>query len=301
MSNSAKASPVTESQDARFSHLDRMDTSELVTLMNQVDREVPVAIEEAREQITSAIEAISNNYLQGGRLIYIGAGTSGRIATLDASEVFPTFGVKDRVIAVMAGGRDALVNPSEGAEDDFEMGKKAVRELGLSEIDTLVGVASSGTTPYVLGAVMEAKANKATTVGIACNSGSELSKTVDYPIEAVVGPELIAGSTRLKAGTAQKMILNMISTITMIKAGKTYGNLMVDVVPSNQKLRKRAINIVSEITGVTAGEAESELISHQWNVKSAVVGIKLGLDHKSSVQLLSQSSDYLAIALGEIN
>lgn len=301
MSGSAKASPITESKDARFSQLDKMNTAQIVSLMNQVDREVPLAIEAAGDQIANAIDAISKNYLLGGRLIYIGAGTSGRIATLDASEVFPTFGVKDRVLAVMAGGQDALVNPSEGAEDDFEMGRKAIKDLNLTEIDSLVGVASSGTTPFVLGAVLEANSVNATTVGIACNTGNELSETVDFPIEAVVGPELIAGSTRLKAGTAQKMILNMISTITMIKAGKTYGNLMVDVVPSNKKLRQRAINIVSEITGATAAEAEAELTGHQWNVKSAVVGIKLGIDAQKAAALLEQSNGYLALALGEIN
>ena len=301
MSGPAKASPVTESKDARFNQLDKMETSEIVSLMNQVDREVPIAIEAASEQIANAVDAISKNYVRGGRLIYVGAGTSGRIATLDASEVFPTFGVKDRVIAVMAGGLEALVNPSEGAEDDFEMGRKAISDLNLKEVDCLVGVASSGTTPYVMGAVLEANSANATTVGIVCNTGSELSKTVDFPIEAVVGPELIAGSTRLKAGTAQKMILNMISTITMIKAGKTYGNLMVDVVPSNKKLRHRAINIVSEITGASSEQAEAELIGHEWNVKSAVVGIKLGLDAQKAAALLEQSNGYLAIALGEIN
>ena len=289
----------TESVDERFEKLDQMAVSDLVRLMNEVDTDVPRAIAQSQQQITKAIEAISSNYLAGGRIIYVGAGTSGRIATLDASEIYPTFGVSDRVIAVMAGGKDALVNPAEGAEDDGAKGAQAIDDLQAGPTDTVVGVASSGTTPFVLEAIEQAKQRGATTVGIACNSPSELGAISDYPIEVVVGPEVIAGSTRLKAGTAQKMILNMISTITMVKAGKTYGNMMVDVVASNIKLKRRAKNIVSHLAEVDTDIAEQALENCGWNVKRAIVSIKLAVSANDAAELLERSNGYLAIALGE--
>lgn len=294
-------SSITETVDQRFQNLDQMPIGDLVKLMNEVDRDVPLAISKSLDQITAAIEAVSENYLAGGRIIYVGAGTSGRIATLDASEIYPTFGVSNRVIAVMAGGKDALVNPSEGAEDDGESGARAISNLQVFKNDTVIGVASSGSTPFVLQAIEEAKRRGATTVGIACNSSSDLGAISHHPIEVVVGPEVIAGSTRLKAGTAQKMILNMISTITMVQAGKTYGNMMVDVVASNTKLKRRAKNIVSELAEVDLATAEQALVECGWNVKRSIVSLKLGVSANDAAVLLEKSNGYLAMALGESN
>lgn len=290
---------ITEAADQRFQKLDQLQIADLVKLMNEVDRDVPLAISESLDQITTAIEAVSENYLAGGRIIYVGAGTSGRIATLDASEIYPTFGVSNRVVAVMAGGRDALVNPAEGAEDDRESGARVMNDLQVCANDSVIGVASSGSTPFVLEAIETAKHRGATTVGIACNSSSQLGMLSEHPIEVVVGPEVIAGSTRLKAGTAQKMILNMISTITMVQAGKTYGNMMVDVVASNTKLKRRAKTIVSELAEVDLQKAEQALVECGWNVKITIVSIKLGVSANEAATLLQQSNGYLALALGE--
>ena len=230
----------------------------------------------------------------------MGAGTSGRIATLDASEIYPTFGIEGRVIALMAGGQSALVNPAEGAEDDLAAGKNEASALHLDAKDTVVGVASSGSTPYVLGAMEAAKEAGALVVSLTCNSDSKMSRASDLAIEVVVGPEFLAGSTRLKAGSAQKMVLNMISTITMMKAGKTYGNLMVDVVASNAKLRKRAIRILSEVEHCDALEAQAALEANNWNVKVAVVAHRFGISSEEAVQMLEESGGYLAKALGEL-
>lgn len=289
----------TETLDERFGEIDKLSVAELVAVMNQADMEVAVAVGSQQTQIAAAIEAISARFQDGGRITYVGAGTSGRLATLDASEIYPTFSVTGRVMAIMAGGRDALVDPIEGAEDDSAAGAAAVVEHGVGALDTVVGVASSGSTPFVIAALEKAKELGALTVSISCNPDSKMSAISDYPIEVVVGPEVIAGSTRLKAGTAQKMVLNMISTITMVRAGKTYGNLMVDVVASNTKLRKRAVKMLQTITGLAAAPAEQLLIEHSWSVKSAVLGAQLGLGHSAALELLERSGGFLAVALGE--
>lgn len=289
----------TEKQDDRFGKLDQLSVLELVTTMNKADAEVAQAVGAQSADVADAISEISKRFTMGGRIIYVGAGTSGRIATLDASEVYPTFGVADRVLALMAGGRDALVEPREGAEDDQQAGRADAAEIGLSKRDALVGVASSGSTPYVLGALEYANEVGALSVALTCNADSAMGKISKHKIEVVVGAEVLAGSTRLKAGTAQKMVLNMISTITMVQAGKTYGNLMVDVVASNKKLRRRALTMVQRITDVNEAEALEALEGHDWNVKSAVVGVRLGLDHDKASELLSSSRGILAVALGE--
>jgi N-acetylmuramic acid 6-phosphate etherase len=289
----------TEKQDNRFNNIDQLSVQELVAVMNQADSEVAAAVAKQGPSISEAIEQISKRYAAGGRIIYVGAGTSGRLATLDASEIYPTFGIGDRFIAVMAGGRDALVVPVEGAEDSFETGILDVQNINLEAEDSLVGIASSGSTPYVLGALKYAREIGALTVSITCNADSEMGKVSDLKIEVVVGAEVLAGSTRLKAGTAQKMVLNMLSTITMVQAGKTYGNLMVDVVASNKKLRRRALIMVQHITGAKEPEAITALESHGWSVKSSVVGIRMGLDHTQATKLLSASGGVLAVALGE--
>jgi len=290
--------PETERQDLRYAELDKLEVAELVALMNQADAEVALAVQQANADIAAAISAISGKYQQGGRIIYVGAGTSGRLATLDASEIYPTFGVTGRVVALMAGGRDALVDPKEGAEDDTAAAPSGLRDLGLTNLDAVVGVASSGSTPYVISALEYANQIGALTVAVSCNAHSKMSATAKFAIEVVVGPEVIAGSTRLKAGTAQKMILNMISTITMVKAGKTFGNLMVDVVASNTKLRKRAIAMVCAITDVDQVAAKAALELHDWHVKSAVLGIELGVDPVAANELLKEHGDVLSKALG---
>jgi N-acetylmuramic acid 6-phosphate etherase len=289
----------TERQDSRFGQLDQLSVLELVAIMNEADAEVAQAVAAQSVDIADAVAAISKRFALGGRVIYAGSGTSGRIATLDASEIYPTFGVADRVLALMAGGRDALVEPREGVEDDQQAGKIDALEIGLSEKDVLVGVASSGSTPYVMGALEYANDVGALTVALACNSGSAMGRISKHKIEVVVGAEVLAGSTRLKAGTAQKMVLNMISTITMVQAGKTYGNLMVDLVASNKKLRRRALVMVQRITDANETDASMALESHHWNVKSAVVGVRLGLDHEKASELLASSRGILAVALGE--
>ena len=291
---------VTEQSDQRFMKVASMSVGELAELMNSTDAQVHQAVGRALPAITSAIEKISQRFQSGGRLIYVGAGTSGRIATLDASEIYPTFGIEGRVIALMAGGQSALVNPAEGAEDDLAAGKDEASSLHLDAKDTLVGVASSGSTPYVLGAMETAKAAGALVVSLTCNSDSKMSRASDLAIEVVVGPEFLAGSTRLKAGSAQKMVLNMISTITMMKAGKTYGNLMVDVVASNAKLRKRAIRILREIEHCDASEAQAALKANNWNVKVAVVAHRFSISSEEAVKMLEDSGGYLAKALGEL-
>jgi len=289
----------TERSDDRFANIDQLSISELVILMNQVDSEVAGAVALQSGAIAAAISEISKRYLEGGRIIYVGAGTSGRIATLDASEIFPTFGVHGRVLAVMAGGPDALINPSEGAEDNEAAGEADLAKLEVQPNDSVIGIASSGSTPYVLSALNHANHAGALTVGISCNDDSEVGSAASLKIEIVVGPELLAGSTRLKAGTAQKMVLNMISTITMVQAGKTYGNYMVDVVASNKKLKARALKMLQAITGASAAVAEQSLEAHDWNVKSSAIGIHLGLNPKDAAALLERSGGVLARALGE--
>lgn len=288
----------TERQDERLANLDQLDVQELVSVMNQADSEVAQAVAAARDSISQAISAITEQYLLGGRIIYVGAGTSGRLATLDASEIYPTFGVSGRVVALMAGGRDALVDPKEGAEDNESAAVEGLKALGLTSLDAVVGVASSGSTPFVMSALEFSNQLGAVTVSISCNAHTRMSEIAKFPVEVVVGPEVIAGSTRLKAGTAQKMILNMISTITMVKAGKTYGNLMVDVVASNTKLKNRAIGMVCVIAEIDPEAARDLLVQHDWNVKSAVLGANLKLDKPEALALLDKHDGVLAAALG---
>jgi len=293
--------PVTEKRDERFSNVDRISVPDLVSLMNEADQEVALAVGKSSAQISSAVLAISKAFNSGARLIYVGAGTSGRIATLDASEILPTFGVEGRVIALMAGGPTALVDPLEGAEDDVSSAVFDLKVAKVSSEDVVIGVASSGSTPYVQSALEFANSIDALTVSISCNQGSILSQIASHSIEVVVGPEVIAGSSRLKAGTAQKMVLNMISTITMIQAGKTYKNLMVDMVASNKKLRTRAIGMVQTITGVDEPDAQLALRENAWSTKQAVVGLKLGLGPEDASRALIAAGGVLARALGEIS
>ena len=277
----------TEAVDPRFADIDRMPVAELAALMNAADATVPGAVERELPSIVPAIEATAARLRAGGRLIYVGAGTPGRLGVLDASECPPTFGTSpDRVFAIIAGGPEAIVSPIEGAEDDAQQGAAAISAADVGPLDVVIGIASSGRTPYVVAAIVEAGRRGALTVGLSCNVGTALSGAAEHAIEIAVGPELISGSTRLKAGTAQKLVLNMFSTITMVQIGKTYGNLMVDVHASNAKLHERAIRIVRAIAEVDRAQAMDALESTGLRVKHAVLLLRLGLDPETAEERL---------------
>ncbi|WP_372594749.1 N-acetylmuramic acid 6-phosphate etherase [Actinotalea sp.] len=278
----------TEAVDPELAAIDRMSVAELAAVMNAADAAVPGAVARALPSIVPAIEAVTERVRAGGRLVYVGAGTPGRLGVLDASECPPTFGTEpERVVGIIAGGPVALVSAVEGAEDDAELGEQAMAEAGIGPMDAVVGIASSGRTPYVVAAIAEARRRGALTVGLSCNVGAELSSVAEHAIEIEVGPELISGSTRLKAGTAQKLVLNMFSTITMVQVGKTYGNLMVDVRASNAKLRERAVRIVRAIAGVDRPTATLALERTGYRVKHAVLMLRLGLAPEDAEERLA--------------
>ncbi len=265
----------TEGVDERFAHLDTLDVAQLARVMNEADRDVPEAVEAALPRIIPALEAISARFNAGGRILYIGAGTSGRLGVLDASECPPTFNTDpDQVIGLIAGGDQALRSAMEGAEDDTAQGAADLAAHDVGPRDVVVGIASSGRTPYVVGALQHARSAGALTVALSCNTHTEISAVAEHGIEVVVGPEVVAGSTRLRAGTAQKMVLNMISTITMVRAGKVLGNRMVDLRATNEKLRIRAVRMVSELAEVDEERASSALESADWRVKDAILALR---------------------------
>ncbi len=285
---------MTESADARLSAIDLMSTAELAAVMNDEDALVPMGVRSALPQIVDAIDAIVERVSQGGRLIYIGAGTPGRIGVLDASEWGPTFGTKPgEVVAVVAGGKEAIWSAAEGAEDDEAAGISEITCLDLSPLDAVVGITSSGRTPFVVAALNRCRELGVLTVGLTCNVHAQLSSLVDHPIEVVVGPEVLAGSTRLKAGTAQKLVLNMISTVVNVRLGKTYGNLMVDLSVSNSKLRSRAVSIVQDVTHATREESDRALVSTNYRVKAAIVVLQLGLSPADAERLLEMNGGRL--------
>lgn len=283
----------TEARNERSTNLDQMSALEIVTLMNEEDRQVPLAIERELPKIGAVVERACQALKQGGRLIYTGAGTSGRLGLLDAVECPPTYGVDyETVIGVIAGGEGAFIKAREGAEDSREQGADDLKKLNLSNKDLVIGLAASGRTPYVLGALDYAKSLGCATAAIACNKDSLIGEAADIAIEPVVGPEVLTGSTRLKSGTAQKLVLNMISTATMVRLGKAYENLMVDVKVSNEKLKARAIRIVCEATGASESVATATLE----DAKSAKVAIVMILN-QCDVQT---AQDYLASKEGHI-
>jgi len=258
--------------------LDELTVAELVTLMNDRDEAIPGAVRTALPAITAAIEATAARVRSGGRLIYVGAGTSGRLGVLDAAEVPPTFGTGgDVVLGLIAGGPSAIISSVEFAEDSEETGAADLAALDPGPLDTVVGIASSGTTPYVLGALRLATERGALTVGLSCNLGTPLSAAAEHGIEIPVGPEIVTGSTRLGAGTATKMVLNMFSTISMVQLGKTYRTLMVDVKATNAKLMRRAVRIVTLATGVDEDTARAALDETGWHAKLAIAVIATGL------------------------
>jgi N-acetylmuramic acid 6-phosphate etherase len=270
---------VTEAWNPDAADLDVRTTDDLVALMSAEDAQVPAAVAAARSSITEAIDAIAGRLADGGRLIYVGAGTSGRLAAVDAAECETTFGVQPGlVVALVAGGTDGPAAAQEEAEDDADTGASAVRGLGVDAHDAVVALSASGRTPYACGALAEARAAGATTVAVASVQGSELASLADHTIVVEVGPEILAGSTRLKAGTAQKLVLNMISTISMIRLGKTYGNLMVGVVATNDKLRSRVRRIVGNATGAPDERVDAALAEADGDAKVAIVALTAGID-----------------------
>ena len=289
---------LTEQVDPRYAQIDAASVEELAELMNEADATVPAAIRAAMSQIVPAIEAVSGRLARGGRLFYIGAGTAGRIGVLDASECVPTFNTpRDLVQGIIAGGPEAMFNAIEGAEDDVDAGTRVIAEHGVTEADAVIGIAASGRTPYVLAALSAARLRGALTVSLSCNLATPLSDEADYPIEVPVGPEVLAGSTRLKAGTAQKLVLNMISTIAMVRLGKTYGNLMVDLRATNGKLRERATRIVQAVTGADRDRAETALLQAGLDVKLAILIVGRDLDVDEAQHRLTAAHGRLRAAL----
>ncbi len=288
----------TEAFRPELAGIDRLPTLEIAKIMNGEDATVAAAVAARLPQIAAAIDAVAERMARGGRLVYVGAGTAGRLGVLDASECPPTFDTDpSQVVGLIAGGPDAMVTSVEGAEDSGELAARDLDALELTAHDTVVGVSASGRTPYAVGAMAHARARGALTIGLSCNAHSPLGAAADHGIEIVVGPELLTGSTRLKAGTAQKLVLNMLSTITMIRLGKTYGNLMVDVRASNDKLRARSRRIVALATGASDEEVERALTATDGEVKNAILTILSGVDGPSAARLLAESGGHLRTAL----
>ena len=280
----------TERRNINTMNLDELSAVEIIEKINQEDEKIADCVKLAIPEIGKAVEFAVDSIKRGGRLIYIGAGTSGRLGILDASECPPTYGVPfDMVIGIMAGGDKAMRKAVEGAEDSKELAVNDLKELELSEKDTLVGLAASGRTPYVIGGLEYAKSLGAKTVAVSCVRNAKISELADAPIEVVVGAEAVTGSTRMKAGTAQKMVLNMISTTTMVKIGKVYQNLMVDVSTTNEKLRVRALNIVSEATGIDKENSKKLLEESGYDVKVAIVMGLAGVDALKARKTLSDN------------
>ena len=289
---------ITEQRNPNSMHVDSLSALEIVQLMNEEDKQVPLAIEKCLPQIAQAVECIVAAFQQGGRLVYIGAGTSGRLGVLDASECPPTFGVSPEMVkGIIAGGERALRHPIEGAEDSKAQAVVDLQTIHFSSKDVLVGIAASGRTPYVIGALEYAKSLGSVTVSIASNPNSVMANIVDIAIDTVVGPEVLTGSSRLKSGTAQKLVLNMLTTASMILMGKCYQNLMVDVQASNEKLKARAIRIVMQATDCDKTLAEETLKQADQNAKLAIMMILSGLDRAQAEALLEKHQGKLQLAL----
>ena len=288
----------TETRNPNTYNLDTMTSLEIVSAMNKEDYNVPKGIESELNQISKLVDEVVKAFENGGRLIYIGAGTSGRLGVLDASECPPTFGVNSSlVVGLIAGGDGALRNPIEGAEDNEELAVNDLKSINLTNKDVLVGIAASGRTPYVIGGLKYANGLGCITGSIACNKGSKIGEIAKIKIEAEVGPEVLTGSSRLKSGSAQKMILNMITTASMVLSGKAYQNLMVDVVQSNEKLKTRAENIVMDATEVTREHAREMLDKSNGNCKLAIMAILSGKSISESRKLLKGSNGHIRKAL----
>ena len=289
---------VTEKRNPNTINIDKVSTLEMVTMINNEDKLVALAVEKELSTIAKAVDVIAAAFEKGGRLIYSGAGTSGRLGILDASECPPTYGVSAELVqGIIAGGTEAIFKAKEGAEDSKELCVEDLKAIGFSSKDVLVGLAASGRTPYVIGGLEYAKELGATTVAVTCNPDSELSHIADLSIAPVVGPEVVTGSTRMKAGTAQKLVLNMLSTGAMIKTGKVFGNLMVDVRPTNKKLVERAKGIVVEATGVAREDAERVLEETSYNVKLSILMILAEISKEEAQKLLEDANGHISKAL----
>lgn len=291
----------TEQTNTASVEIDQMTSLQIVQVMNAEDAGVATAVAKELPSIAAAVEAIATRLRNGGRLIYLGAGTSGRLGALDAAECTPTFDISpDRVVGCIAGGSFALSQSAEDLEDSAEAGSADIERLNGASVDVLVGITASGRTPYVLGAVASARKRGMLVIGLACNPNTPLHEVVDIMIAPDVGPEVIAGSTRLKAGTAQKMVLNMLSTATMVRLGKTFGNLMVDVRATNQKLRERALSILAQATGLPRARCEEELAAANGELKTAILSVRAELTPAAARERLARHGGVLRAALEDV-
>ena len=293
--------PTTEQVNVKSTDIDRLSTVDMLSLINDEDATVAIAVGRAIPQIAQAVDLIVEALGSGGRLIYVGAGTSGRLGVLDAAECVPTFSVSpDLVQGVIAGGEEAMRNSVEGAEDSAGLGARDLAARNVTSFDVVCGIAASGRTPFVLGALRHARSVGAKTIAISANNGAPILQDVDVAIVVEVGPEVIAGSTRMKAGTAQKMVLNMLSTGSMIKLGKVYGNLMVDVKVSNQKLAERALRLVMRLTGDDEVRASALLTAADDEVKTAAVMGRLDVDVQRARKMLLEADGHLRNVIGDL-
>ncbi|MDT0703232.1 N-acetylmuramic acid 6-phosphate etherase [Mammaliicoccus sciuri] len=284
----------TESRNEHSSKLDTLTPEQFVDVMNNEDQKVAQFIKEENHAIAQLITQVINGLNNGGRLIYMGAGTSGRLGVLDAAECVPTFGVTpDVVVGLIAGGPSAMTVAVEGAEDDESLGEQDLRDLNINEHDTVIGIAASGRTPYVIGGLRYAQSINVPTGCVTCNKASEVGKHADYPVQVDVGPEVLTGSTRLKAGTAQKLILNMISTGAMVGIGKVYENLMIDVKPTNKKLKQRAVNMIQEVLQTTDEDSEKLFKQSDEQVKVAIVMGMHGISKEEALERLKQAKGFV--------
>ncbi len=280
--------------------IDKLSPAAIIDLMVDEDRKIVAAVAREKERIALGVDIISQALRRGGRLVFIGAGTSGRLGTLEAAEIPPTFGVPPDVVhALMAGGHPALVRAREGVEDDYEEGSRAVARLRPTSKDVIVGISASSMTPFVRGGLNRARRAGAKVIFVTCFPRNELQASVDLTIAPAVGPEVIAGSTRLKAGTATKMVLNMLTTAAMVRVGKTYGNLMVDVQTTSEKLKDRARRILTIVSGIEYADADRLLKRAHWNVKTAIVMQKTGLGYRQALAKLKAADDVVREAIGE--
>ncbi|NWA59487.1 N-acetylmuramic acid 6-phosphate etherase [Pantoea sp. B9002] len=289
---------ITEGRNPASQNIDELTTEAMLRVINDEDKKVALAVEAIVPQIAQVVDAITAAFSKGGRLIYCGAGTSGRLGILDASECPPTFGTpRSQVVGLIAGGHTAILQAVENAEDNVEQGAQDLRDIQFNANDVLVGIAASGRTPYVLGALAYARQQGAFTAALTCNPNSPMSQAADVALTPVVGPEVVTGSSRMKAGTAQKLVLNMLTTGAMIRSGKVYGNLMVDVEATNQKLVQRQVNIVKQATDCDDATAQQALAACNGHCKTAIVMVLAGLTADEAKSLLSQNQGFIRNAL----
>ncbi|HIF9113932.1 TPA: N-acetylmuramic acid 6-phosphate etherase [Photobacterium damselae] len=289
---------VTESRNQASHAIDTLSTLDMVTVINQEDQKVALAVEKTLPEVALAVDALADAFMVGGRLIYMGAGTSGRLGILDASECPPTYGSNpNQVVGLIAGGHKAILKAVENAEDNRELAKQDLQNLGLTKNDVVVGIAASGRTPYVIGGMKYAHSVGAQVVAVSCNPQSEMTKIADIAITPVVGAEVVTGSSRMKAGTAQKLVLNMLTTGAMIRTGKVFGNLMVDVEATNAKLIQRQTNIVMQATDCDVAQAEEALSACDRHCKTAILMILAGLDAEQAKKQLANHNGFIRSAL----